>query len=204
MNWLEQFERAGAVWRWPGHGPHAAYRLSPHHADFYLNTDVVTADLKLVGRIVREGFAPWIDATLPTDWIVAPISSIAAGLILATSLARGVNARVAYYDLRTDAWSTPIPPGARAIVCTDDVHGGGSARRTITGLRARNVIVTQILTLANFSDHTRIEGLAITSLLDHRFGVWATDACPLCAAGSAAIDARERWSDLVRSASDTK
>lgn len=202
INWVDEFERAGAVWRWPGHGPHPAYLLSSHHADFYLNTDVIANDGRLLDRVITRGLAARV--TTPPDFVASPALSIRAAEVVGRALANHLGVPFARFDPSTQTWAgAPVAP-RRAVVCTDDIHGGGSARQTIRAVRTLEAEVECVLTLANFCGHSHLDGVPIKSLIEHAFGVWTPADCPLCRAGSPAIDPRGRWTDLTRGAAPKK
>lgn len=198
LNWLSEFARIGAVWRHVAGGPHAAYELEACHSDFYFNTDIVAAHAPVLNFALRELIArnqlPSMNASVFTFH-----SRLRASLVMSGALAALLNAPVHSLDLETGLFTSEPRPNARGILFADDVYTGGSLRALSRRLSSLALKADRILTLANFSEQTQIDGVPIQALFKLQARRWTPDQCPLCRSGSKPLRAREYWGELTAS-----
>ncbi len=128
-------------------------------------------------HVIAHGLAPC--PTFSPDVVVAPHLSIRAAAMLGEALvaALGRTLRPPSIPLR-NAGPPDVPTRGRAVVCTDDIHGGGSARHVVRAARRHGLKIDRIVTLANFSGRRKIEGTPVFSLITYEFRVWTSAHCP--------------------------
>lgn len=199
MDWENRLLKAGAIWSYPGSGPHAQHMLSGKHADFYWNSDNISCDPQLLKQICTALIEQIHTENLPKpDWVVTyPPFGSALGFCLAEMLGakfaqvHSLELAVLHFDLRASE---------RAFVCADDLYTGGSMEKVVKAVSKRGAeVVGPIIVVANFSGSNHFQGRPVVSLLNRTIETWDADKCPLCASGSEPLLARGNWQTLSES-----
>lgn len=122
------------------------------------------------------------------DVIVGPTTG---GILLAFELARQLGLPAAYAERSGEGLSgreikrgTVLPSGSNVFVIDDILTTGGSVAETLNALKRHPVTVVGIAVLADRSAGTVQFGeIPLVPLLSLRIDSWASEECPLCAAG---------------------
>jgi orotate phosphoribosyltransferase len=80
-----------------------------------------------------------------------------------------------------------VAPGTRVLVVLDVVTTGGSTRETMDVATAAGGVVVGAASIIDRSGGNQGLSVAYSALAQVVFPTYQPDACPLCAAGSAAI-----------------
>jgi len=187
----------GAIWEYKPNGPHVQYVMADKHSPFYFNTDIAVSDTETLIEMC-DYFAGVIQDISSADWVVSYFTpSVAAGVALAAALANRTGAKLGYLNLDNGAMPFPVSAGDRVIVAVDDIHSGSSTRSLISTLKNHGAIVqSHIITLGNFSGRSEIENHTIASIVQGQPQTWSSSECPLCKAGSKALNPRKYWQEL--------
>lgn len=199
-DWNETFEDAGAIWRMPADNSgsaHVVTRLSGLHVASYFNSDMIVSRSNLLDEVVEDVLVPQIeDRGILPDWVLtyAPY-----GVLVAGACARILGTQVAYTNPAANTQLSRVPEeGDEVLVVCDDLHGGGSVREVVSQAQFYGANPAPIVfTLANMSGSRVLDGFDVVSAVEIEKGEYPKDDCPMCKAGSYALDARENWAELI-------
>lgn len=199
-DWNETFEDAGAIWRMPENNSgsaHVVTRLSGLHVTSYFNSDMIVSRPDLLDEVVEDVLVPQIeDRGILPDWV---LSYAPYGVLVAGVCARILGAQVAYTNPSANSQFSGEPEeGEEVLVVCDDLHGGGSVREVVSQAQFYGANPAPIVfTLANMSGSRILDGLDVISAVEIEKREHPKDDCPMCKAGSFALDARENWAELI-------
>jgi hypothetical protein len=197
-DWLHRFRQEGAIWEYREGRPHASYEMDAKHAGFYMNTDIIVSQPRLVNDICEGFTAACVEKKVKPNWVISYAANICSGLILATKMAEKLDASFGYVDLNRSLCCFDPANGQSILIVTNDIHSGGSLGRTIKLIEQRGgKILPIVLTLANFHRHPQCHDLEIISLFAHDVAAWTPEECPLCKRGSPPLPARQNWRNLT-------
>ncbi len=184
-----------SVWKFNNSKLHVKTLESGLHSDLYLNTDFVVSDPKLVESIVKNIFVKELNSrNIKPDWIV---SYPPYGLPIAFELARQINAKFGYINRKTQVCDFNIQKGETIIVIGDDIYSGESIKETIQIVISKGGIVkSPILTIGNFTGTKSIMDLDVVSAISEKGTLYEENVCPMCKAGSKAVNPRTYWKEL--------
>jgi orotate phosphoribosyltransferase len=148
------------------------FAFGPHHGDLWLDLDALVAEPAALrphtDRLARR-LAPY-----EPEVICGPLTG---GAFVAQLVALALE--VAF------TWSTPWeigrPATGRVAIVDDAINAGTAVTATAAGI-ADLVAVGALLTLGEAP--SRIADAPVLSLEPVPSGLWPTEACPLCAAGT--------------------
>lgn len=184
-----------SVWKFNNSPFHVKTLESGLHSDLYLNTDDVVSEPSIVESIVRDIFVKALASkNIKPDWI---ISYPPYGLPIAYELAKQINAKFGYVNTQSNTCDFPIRKNEIVIVIGDDIYSGGSIKKTIEIISSKGGTVTSpILTIGNFTGTTAIKGLEVISAISEKGNLYEEKSCPMCLAGSQAVNPRTHWKTL--------
>ena len=194
-DWKNKLIQEQIIWEYPGHGPHAVFTLSGKHASSYFNSDYLTNKPGLLKQVARD-LHKSIDSKIKSrpDYVV---SYAPYGIGIGSQLAELFNCRFAYAE--PNRKGLQLKPGDKVLLCADDLHSGksmiGLLNRVIAG---RADIIAPPAFIANCSSKDNFNAGEIIALIDLPIESWIAEKCPLCAAGSKALEARQHWQDLFQ------
>lgn len=200
MDWEALFVQQEILWKYPGRGPHAEYTLTKKHSDYYFNSDCLVSNPPLLKKSCQALFEAINKKSLQNpNWIVTypPF-----GLSIASSLADLFHCRFGYIkSLDQPEMNFPIQTGETVLFCADDLYSGSSFRKVHRSLiKIGAKLANPLLVIANFSGASMFDKYQVVALLNKNISTWDENNCPLCAAGSAALPARENWRDFMLAA----
>jgi orotate phosphoribosyltransferase len=180
---LRLFEERGALLR--GH-----FLLSSGlHSPRYLQCARVLMDPALATRLgarLADALRPLLGASRPGA-VVAPALG---GVLVAHEVARALGCRGLFTERQDGAMTLrrgfALDPGEEVVVVEDVITTGGSTREVMDAVRARGARVVAVGSLVDRSGGAVDLGVPRRSLLALEVPTYASDACPLCAAGSKA------------------
>lgn len=194
MNLLQSIIKK-SVWNYNNSKFHIKTLESGLHSDLYLNTDFVLSDPELVESIVKNIFIEELNSrNVKPDWIV---SYPPYGLPIAFELARQMNVKFGYINRETQVCDFDIQEGEAIIVIGDDIYSGTSIKETIQIVTLKGGIVkSPILTIGNFTGTKTIMDFDVVSAISEKGNLYKEDVCPMCKAGSKAVNPRTNWKEL--------
>jgi orotate phosphoribosyltransferase len=180
---LRLFEERGALLQ--GH-----FLLSSGlHSPRYLQCARVLMDPALATRLgarLADALRPILGASRPGA-VVAPALG---GVLVAHEVARALACRGLFTERQDGAMTLrrgfTLDPGEEVVVVEDVITTGGSTREVMDAVRARGARVVAVGSLVDRSGGAVDLGVPRRSLLALEVPTYASDACPLCAAGSKA------------------
>ncbi len=200
INWYDELLTEQVIWQYPGHGPHTSYTLNNNHSDFYINSDYLTCNPQLLKQITLSLFKK-LSHTIEVqpDWVLTyPPFGVHIGFCLAElfkckfGYIKSLDEPQIYSDLQ---------PNETVLLCADDITSGTCMNKVIDAAANKKArILDSIAVVANLSSNSSFNAFNIVSLIERKIGVWKPDNCPLCAAGSPALPARENWLNFTGSA----
>lgn len=173
---LDLFRKAGALLE--GH-----FRLSSGlHSNGYLQSALVLQDPARAAALA-EALASRAREWSPT----VVLSPALGGVIIGHEVGRALGVRALFAE-RQDTRLTlrrgfALGPADRVLVVEDVVTTGLSTRETIEVARSCEAEVVGAVSLIDRSAGRAEIGLPFASLVALNLPAWASDACPLCAAG---------------------
>jgi orotate phosphoribosyltransferase len=202
MDWEAIFTKQQVIWKYPGHGPHAAYELWNKHSDFYFNSNYIICNPPLLKEATLALFNA-VSAKLKArpKWVVTyPPFGLNVGFCLADLF----QCKFAYIkSLDHSEIEFDIRPNDTVLFCADDLHTGGSFRKVISAsIDAEATTVQPLAVVADFSGTAVFDGYEIVALIHENNRIWNADRCPLCANGSTALPARQNWQQLINEMND--
>lgn len=199
-HWNGTFEDAGAIWRMPednSDSAHVVTRLSGLHVTSYFNSDMIVSRPDLLDEVIKDVLVPQIEdrGVLP-EWV---LSYTPYGVLVAGACARILVSQVAYTNPAANNQLSREPEdGDEVLVVCDDLHGGGSVREVVTQAQFYGANPAPIVfTLANMSGSRTLDKFDVISAVEIENREHPKDDCPMCRAGSYALDARENWAELI-------
>ncbi|PIT91476.1 hypothetical protein COU17_00620 [Candidatus Kaiserbacteria bacterium CG10_big_fil_rev_8_21_14_0_10_49_17] len=205
--WLELFERYGAIWRYGGNHtlPHPIL-ASGMHANGYFNSAVLTAHslllselgAGLVEKMYPGGFQP--REAFPTV-VVGPERG-ANGLVqaVAQALPYGAKCFTLPKDEATgmfisDRYLSLIGNDDRILVIEDRITSGASAQKVAATFLVRKLhVMPYYCALTKPSGMRSVYERKILALADVDFSVHPSHDCPMCRGGSPALgDVKDNW-----------
>lgn len=215
--WWQTLRDSRAVWQHPGDpkAPHVVLRGGKHSDGFIdmlfclskvENLVQAARDLAMVMRpLLQRGER----GEAKPDWI---FGSPMAGIPIAVTVAPILGARhVGFTEKKGDKeliCRFEVPPGARVLLIEEMTTTGGTPQRGIDAIIAKNpdAVIDDVVGAFLIRCSRRPEGLHRAELvpvvdllaMGIRFNEWEPSECPLCAAGSFAIENCKRvWHDLL-------
>jgi orotate phosphoribosyltransferase len=196
VNWKKRLTEEGLIWRYTGQGPHAAFSLTDSHSDFYFNSDWLASNPPLLREVCEEIFAKAKEqiVTKP-DWVITcPPHSLNIGFCLAElfdtkfGYIKSLQEPEIHFDLKANEY---------VLLCADDLISGSSLLKIFDALAPKDVKpLNPLMVIANWKSTATFKGFDVVSLIDENANIWKPTECPLCAAGSPAISARDNWRKL--------
>lgn len=217
--WIQSYSRLQALWMHREGLPHVVLRSGQHSAGFFNSRPVINdqsimvqAAHGLVLRLTDAGFA--LDGV---DCVVGPQTG-------ATELAKRLASEITQRRGYLCRWASPakvkgapeplmafddveniVHDGDRVLLCEDVVTTGGSAvLAEKASVRLGGRPLGWLLALVNRSGLKQVGSKTPIALIDRHLPSWnvpAGEACPLCAAGSRAIEnPKDHWSELETAA----
>ena len=199
-DWYSLLKEENVLWEYPGYGPHARYILNENHSDFYINSDCLNFLPELMKDIALLLFNKAVSTTdIKPDWI---LTYPPFGVTLGRCLAELFKSKFACIKSLQDPHNySNVQKNEKILLCADDITSGSCMRKTLDAAIQKEVtIIEPIIVIANFSGKAHFNNLPIISLIERDINIWQPENCPLCAAGSTALPARENWLELTKSA----
>ena len=177
---LDLFRRVGALLE--GH-----FKLSSGlHSPGYLQSALVLqhpAEAEALGATLAE-----MVRGLRPDVVMSPALG---GIVIGQEVARALKVRALFAERQEKALvlrrGFALAPGERVLVIEDVVTTGGSTRETIDVATGAGGVVVGAGSIIDRSGGNQGLPVPYSSLAQVAFPTYQPDACPLCAAGSAAI-----------------
>ncbi len=214
QEWWARLRFAGAVWQHSGdaRAPHVVLR-SGKHSDGFIDTlrylsgvgNLLTAADEL-SDLLRKSVRPEYPRIV---WV---FGSPMAGIPLAVAVAQSIRAeRVAFTEKKGDKeliCRYDVAPGETVLLIEEMTTTGQTPQRAADAILARNPEANILPWVGAFlrrcpSTTPELHDREIVSLvglpeLEIRFNEWYKASCPLCIAGSRAIENCKRvWPDLL-------
>jgi orotate phosphoribosyltransferase len=177
---LALYEKTGALMR--GH-----FRLtSGLHSDVYLQSALVLQHPTEAARLGAALAAAFRDAGATT--VLGPAMG---GILVAHEVARALGARALFAEREAGAMRLrrgfAVEAGERCLVVEDVVTTGGSTREVIACVEAAGGVVVGVGSLIDRSGGAAVFPVRRVALASVTATNYPPEACPLCAAGSAAV-----------------
>ena len=176
---LDLFRRVGALLE--GH-----FKLSSGlHSPGYLQSALVLqhpAEAEALGAALAD-----LVRGLKPDVVMSPALG---GIVIGQEVARALQVRALFAERQEKALvlrrGFALAPGERVLVIEDVVTSGGSTRETIDVATAAGGVVVGAGSIIDRSGGNQGLPVPYASLAQVAFPTYQPEACPLCAAGSAA------------------
>lgn len=207
---IGQYERKGALWLYKQGGRHAILRSQMHSDGFFNSRPIIEdevllaeASVALVDKLEAKGLLNLVDGT----------SGPQTG---GTKLAEFVAKEIAHRRGRSCSWTSPKksadgqsmffeegepkPQPGEIVLLVEDVltTGGSVARATQAVVDCRATTLDKVLAIVNRSGAVSVGGVEVLSLVSRSFYTYPASECPLCAAGSEAVEnPKDNWDKLT-------
>ncbi len=204
-DWLTEYEKAGAIWRYDGDPkkPHALLTSGLHSTGFF-NSIKITE----VPFLLNEAAEELVELLIESGCDLMSFDVVAGPETGATKMAEFVAFQIGMHRHRICHFISPIKEdgamrlGARdkatvkdkrVILCDDTLTTGSSVRFAEDCIRDAEgtVIEGHILTIANRTGSDTLNGRRVTALITQPFPTWTAAECPHCAAGSVALKPKQ-------------
>ncbi len=178
----------GALWEYPGKGPHAIYTLGGLHASTYFNSEYLSERTELLNHFLEHFVLPRIP--IPKGSVDLLVSYLPFGRGVGNALSLHLDIPIKFADADMAGAPLDIPLRQRVLLVA-----GKSLRSLLQLLAKREARLDgRIVALGNFSERPALDGQTIISGFTQNIPRWTEIECPLCAAGSPAIrHARNHW-----------
>lgn len=157
------------------------------HSDRYFQCALVLSEPARAEALARA-FAEKVDVEF--DTVVGPAMG---AVVWAQEVGRALGKRALFTERKDGEMCLrrgfSFRPGERVLLVEDVLTTGGSAKEVIRVLEAHGARVVACGSLVNRSGGNPFEtlGLPLYELVRVEVQTWQPDACPLCAAGDAAV-----------------
>ena len=160
------------------------------HSPRYLQCARVLMDPPLATRLGAE-LAERLGPFLGEGGATAVVSPALGGVVIGQEVARALGARALFTEREAGRMTLrrgfELGPADTVVVVEDVVTTGGSTREVIAAVQARGARVLAAAALVDRSGGGGALPVPLHSLLRLEVPTYAAEACPLCAAGSAAV-----------------
>jgi orotate phosphoribosyltransferase len=218
--WVKEYEGRGAYFEHDGNAkrPHPLLRSNKHSKGFF-NSRPLIADEKLMREVTRD----IVSKLLETEGFdIEAVNRVVGPKTGATRLSEFVAAEIGARRGRPCGWASPkkltdadgnttgmefddpdhtILPGERVLFVEDVMTTGGSMKHVINAVFALGgIALTFIGMMVNRSGETSVLGMAMVALVTRHlpnYDVPDGKPCPLCDAGSEAVEAKANWTRLT-------
>ncbi len=153
------------------------------HSPKYVQCALVLSEPAVAERLGRELAA--ICPGAPADFVAAPALG---GLIIGHEVARALGCRFVFTEREAGGGMTlrrgfSVEPGERGVVIEDVITTGGSTRETIAAVEAAGARIVGAGAIIDRSRGVAKIGVPHAALVTLDVPVYASENCPLCAAG---------------------
>ena len=196
-DWHKKLLEERVIWECPGIGPHVTHVLNNNHSDFYINSDYLALNPPLTREIALDLFSAInMNERIKPDWI---ITYPPFGLNIGFCLAELFNCKFGFIQsLAEPELYFDLQKQEKVLLCADDIFSGETINKLIAAVeKKRSHIINLIAVVVNRRGEPTFDSMPIISLLEPKVNVWKKEECPLCAANSPVLPARENWLELT-------